>query len=148
MKKIKDTDMDKDPNAPGITAIMSYSKGFASSLGSGTVCLFEKQEEDNYRRIREIRVKYVNAGNIGTAGSVCVSKWSHVHSFPSDPFRPTQQRAEPGWEPEDWHHVHQSSRGDSGHQHRQRTAVQLQPVLFGDEQGRTVTFTSHTIVFN
>lgn len=74
MKKIKDADMDKDPNAPRITAILSYSKGFACSLGSGTVCLFEKQEEDNYRRIREIRVKYVNAGNIGTAGSVCVSK--------------------------------------------------------------------------
>ncbi|KAM8756594.1 cilia- and flagella-associated protein 57 [Acanthopagrus schlegelii] len=56
MKKIKDADMDKDPNAPRITAILSYSKGFACSLGSGTVCLFEKQEEDNYRRIREIRI--------------------------------------------------------------------------------------------
>jgi hypothetical protein len=42
---------------PRITAITSYSKGFACSAGPGTVCLFEKTEEkDNYRKTREIRV--------------------------------------------------------------------------------------------
>ncbi|XP_034724351.1 cilia- and flagella-associated protein 57 isoform X3 [Etheostoma cragini] len=56
MKKIKDIDVDGGPNVPRITAILSYSKGFACSLGSGTVCLFEKNEEDNYRRSKEIRI--------------------------------------------------------------------------------------------
>uniref|UniRef100_A0A8K9XMZ8 EML-like second beta-propeller domain-containing protein n=1 Tax=Oncorhynchus mykiss TaxID=8022 RepID=A0A8K9XMZ8_ONCMY len=42
---------------PRITAITSYSKGFACSAGPGTVCLFEKTEEkDNYRKTREIRI--------------------------------------------------------------------------------------------
>lgn len=42
---------------PRVTAITSYSKGFACSAGPGTVCLFEKTEEkDNYRKTREIRV--------------------------------------------------------------------------------------------
>ncbi|XP_027141761.1 cilia- and flagella-associated protein 57 isoform X2 [Larimichthys crocea] len=56
MKKITDADVDEGPNVPRITAILSYSKGFACSLGSGTVCLFEKNEEDSYRRSREIRI--------------------------------------------------------------------------------------------
>ncbi|XP_029582256.1 cilia and flagella associated protein 57 [Salmo trutta] len=42
---------------PRVTAITSYSKGFACSAGPGTVCLFEKTEEkDNYRKTREIRI--------------------------------------------------------------------------------------------
>ncbi|XP_054473374.1 cilia- and flagella-associated protein 57 [Anoplopoma fimbria] len=53
MKKIKETDNDQGPR---ITAILAYSKGFACSLGPGTVCLFEKNEEDGYRRSREIRI--------------------------------------------------------------------------------------------
>lgn len=73
MKKIKDTDADEGPSVPRITAILSYSKGFVCSLGSGTVCLFEKNEEDSYRRSRAIRVN-VNAGDSGTAGSEYVSK--------------------------------------------------------------------------
>lgn len=60
MKRIKDTDVDEGPNAPRIAAILSYSRGFACSLGSGTVCLFEKIEEDSYRRSREIRVNNNN----------------------------------------------------------------------------------------
>ncbi|XP_035517008.1 cilia- and flagella-associated protein 57 [Morone saxatilis] len=56
MTKIRDADINEGPNAPRITAILSYSKGFACSLGSGTVCLFEKNEEDSYRRSREIRI--------------------------------------------------------------------------------------------
>lgn len=73
MKKIKDTDVDGGPNVPRITAILSYSKGFACSLGSGIVCLFEKNEEDGYRRSKEIQVN-VHAGNSGTVGSVYVSE--------------------------------------------------------------------------
>ncbi|XP_075952842.1 cilia- and flagella-associated protein 57 [Anarhichas minor] len=53
MKKITDADVGEGPR---ITAILSYSKGFACSLGPGTVCLFEKSEEDGYRRSREIRM--------------------------------------------------------------------------------------------
>ncbi|XP_070706449.1 cilia- and flagella-associated protein 57 [Pempheris klunzingeri] len=55
MKKIKDADVDEGPSVSRITAILSYSKGFACSLGSGTVCLFEKNE-DSYRRRRDIRI--------------------------------------------------------------------------------------------
>lgn len=71
MKKIKDADVDESPDVSRVTAILSYSRGFACSLGAGTVCLFEKTEEDGYRRSREIRVN-VHAGNGGTVG-VCVS---------------------------------------------------------------------------
>ncbi|XP_028666683.1 cilia- and flagella-associated protein 57 [Erpetoichthys calabaricus] len=43
--------------APRITAVATYSKGFACSAGLGTVCVFEKTEEkDNYRRAREIQI--------------------------------------------------------------------------------------------
>ncbi|XP_074529308.1 cilia- and flagella-associated protein 57 [Halichoeres trimaculatus] len=56
MKKIKDTDVDGGPDVPRITAIVSYSKGFACSFGPGTVCLFEKTGEDGYRKIREIKI--------------------------------------------------------------------------------------------
>ncbi|XP_044067286.1 cilia- and flagella-associated protein 57 isoform X2 [Siniperca chuatsi] len=56
MQKIKDADVDEGPNVPRIRAILSYSKGFACSLGSGTVCLFEKNAEDSYRRSREIQI--------------------------------------------------------------------------------------------
>lgn len=65
--------------------------------------------------------------------TVCVSKWSYVCCCPSDPSR--QQWSDPGWESADWHHVFESIRGDSGPQHRKRTAVQLQPVLSGHQQG-------------
>uniref|UniRef100_A0A3Q1GAX6 Cilia and flagella associated protein 57 n=1 Tax=Acanthochromis polyacanthus TaxID=80966 RepID=A0A3Q1GAX6_9TELE len=44
------------PAVPRITAILSYSKGFACSLGPGTVCLFEKTEEDSYRKSREVQI--------------------------------------------------------------------------------------------
>ncbi|XP_022054738.2 cilia- and flagella-associated protein 57 [Acanthochromis polyacanthus] len=56
MKKIKDCDVDESPAVPRITAILSYSKGFACSLGPGTVCLFEKTEEDSYRKSREVQI--------------------------------------------------------------------------------------------
>ncbi|XP_068451125.1 cilia- and flagella-associated protein 57 [Clinocottus analis] len=53
MKKIRGNDVGEGPR---ITAILSYSKGFACSLGPGTVCLFEKTQLDGYRRSREIRI--------------------------------------------------------------------------------------------
>ncbi|KAM8915709.1 cilia- and flagella-associated protein 57 isoform 2-T2 [Spinachia spinachia] len=53
MKKIKDI---KVGEGPRITAILSHSRGFACSLGPGTVCLFERNKEDGYRRSREIRI--------------------------------------------------------------------------------------------
>ncbi|XP_042364189.1 cilia- and flagella-associated protein 57 [Plectropomus leopardus] len=56
MKRLKDTDVDEGPSLPRITAILSYSKGFACSLGSGTVCLFEMNEEDGYRKSWEMRI--------------------------------------------------------------------------------------------
>ncbi|XP_056292786.1 cilia- and flagella-associated protein 57 [Pseudoliparis swirei] len=53
IKKIRGSDVEEGPR---ITAILSYSKGFACSLGPGAVCLFEKTEEDGYRRSREMRI--------------------------------------------------------------------------------------------
>ncbi|XP_077948631.1 cilia and flagella associated protein 57 isoform X2 [Gasterosteus aculeatus] len=53
MKKIGDI---KGGEGPRITAILSHSRGFACSLGPGTVCLFERNKEDGYRRSREIRI--------------------------------------------------------------------------------------------
>ncbi|KAM7402726.1 hypothetical protein PAMP_017940 [Pampus punctatissimus] len=55
MKKIKYTDVDDGPAVSRVTAILSYSKGFACSTGPGSVCLFEKTE-DSYRKSREIRI--------------------------------------------------------------------------------------------
>ncbi len=69
MKKIKDDSVDKGPIVPCITAILSYSKGFACSLGPGTVWLFENGD-NSYRRSREIWVN-VNADNSDTAITVC-----------------------------------------------------------------------------
>ncbi|XP_047437739.1 cilia- and flagella-associated protein 57 [Mugil cephalus] len=56
MKKIKDADVNEGLTVPRVTAIFSYSKGFACSMGPGTVCLFEKTEEDSYRKSREIQI--------------------------------------------------------------------------------------------
>ncbi|GLD61367.1 cilia- and flagella-associated protein 57 [Lates japonicus] len=55
-RKIKDTDVDEAPSASRITAILSYSKGFVCSMGPGTVCLFEKTDEDSYRKSSEILI--------------------------------------------------------------------------------------------
>ncbi|XP_040890430.1 cilia- and flagella-associated protein 57 [Toxotes jaculatrix] len=55
-RKIKDTDVDEAPTVSRITAILSYSKGFVCSLGPGTVCLFEKTEEDSYRKTKDIQI--------------------------------------------------------------------------------------------
>ncbi|XP_043941309.1 cilia- and flagella-associated protein 57 [Protopterus annectens] len=42
---------------PRVTALVTYSKGFACSAGPGTVILFEKTEEKEfYRKNREIRI--------------------------------------------------------------------------------------------
>lgn len=68
MGKIKDTNVDKAPTVSGITAILSHSKGFACSVGPGTVCLFEKMEEDSYRKSREIQVNLNATDNIHSAG--------------------------------------------------------------------------------
>ncbi|XP_075995968.1 cilia- and flagella-associated protein 57 [Genypterus blacodes] len=58
-RKLMDSDVDQDPVdpvVPRITAILSYSRGFACSVGLGTVCLFEKTEEDAYRKTKEILI--------------------------------------------------------------------------------------------
>ncbi|XP_048844683.1 cilia- and flagella-associated protein 57 isoform X2 [Brienomyrus brachyistius] len=39
-----------------ITSIVAYSRGFACSAGKGTVCLFEKTEEKDYIKTREILI--------------------------------------------------------------------------------------------
>lgn len=56
MKKIRDSDLDARVYGPSITAVLSYSKGFACALATGTVYLFEKFPVDSYKRSREIQV--------------------------------------------------------------------------------------------
>ncbi|CAI5689000.1 cilia- and flagella-associated protein 57 isoform X2 [Oreochromis niloticus] len=56
VKKIKDANVDEGPSVPSITAILSYSKGFACSRGPGTVFLFEQTDESGYRKTREIKI--------------------------------------------------------------------------------------------
>ncbi|XP_060925292.1 cilia- and flagella-associated protein 57 [Limanda limanda] len=55
-RMIRDTDVDEASTVSRITAILSYSKGFVCSMGPGTVCLFEKTEEDSYRKSRGIKI--------------------------------------------------------------------------------------------
>ncbi|XP_071773803.2 cilia and flagella associated protein 57 [Centroberyx gerrardi] len=54
--KIEDADVEEGPITPRVTAILSYSKGFACSAGPSTICLYEKNEDDSYRKTREIRI--------------------------------------------------------------------------------------------
>nr|XP_004559935.1 cilia- and flagella-associated protein 57 isoform X2 [Maylandia zebra] len=56
VKKIKDANVNEGPSVPSITAILSYSKGFACSRGPGTVFLFEQTDENGYRKTREIKI--------------------------------------------------------------------------------------------
>lgn len=57
MKRIRTTDLNEKPIGLRVTAVVSYSKGFACSLGSGRVCLFVKNENDSFTRSRDIWVK-------------------------------------------------------------------------------------------
>lgn len=41
---------------PRVTAIVGYSSGFVCSAGPGTVCLFEKIEDDQYKKSKDIKV--------------------------------------------------------------------------------------------
>uniref|UniRef100_A0A3Q4MYG6 Cilia and flagella associated protein 57 n=1 Tax=Neolamprologus brichardi TaxID=32507 RepID=A0A3Q4MYG6_NEOBR len=56
VKKIKDANVNEGPSVPSITAILSYSKGFACSRGPGTVFLFVQTDENGYRKAREIKI--------------------------------------------------------------------------------------------
>uniref|UniRef100_A0A667XCB5 Cilia and flagella associated protein 57 n=1 Tax=Myripristis murdjan TaxID=586833 RepID=A0A667XCB5_9TELE len=57
MEKVEDGEEGESPVAACVTAILSYSKGLICSTGPGTVCLFEKTEEDGYRKTKEIRIR-------------------------------------------------------------------------------------------
>ncbi|KAL1279856.1 hypothetical protein QQF64_014456 [Cirrhinus molitorella] len=56
--KSEKQDSNETPSAfPRVTAILGYSNGFACSAGPGTVCLFEKiEEEDQYKKTKEIKI--------------------------------------------------------------------------------------------
>ncbi|XP_037535006.1 cilia- and flagella-associated protein 57 [Nematolebias whitei] len=56
VKRIKEAFTNEGLAFSRITAILPYSKGFICSTGPGTVCLFEKTQEDSYRMSREILV--------------------------------------------------------------------------------------------
>ncbi|XP_029288716.1 LOW QUALITY PROTEIN: cilia- and flagella-associated protein 57 [Cottoperca gobio] len=88
MKKIKATDVDEGPYVPRVTAILSYSKGFACSLGSGTVCLFEKNKEGSYRRSREIRIpthsSELTPAECQVIGTMCMSPAEETLAISTD----------------------------------------------------------------
>ncbi|XP_060758450.1 cilia- and flagella-associated protein 57-like [Neoarius graeffei] len=46
----------RSPTTRHITAIMPYSKGFACAAGAGIVYLYEKNEEHDYMKTKEIRI--------------------------------------------------------------------------------------------
>ncbi|XP_011473927.1 cilia- and flagella-associated protein 57 [Oryzias latipes] len=54
--RLKEAEVVESLSACPITAVFSYSKGFVCSTGPGTACLFEKMEQDSYRRSREIQI--------------------------------------------------------------------------------------------
>ncbi|KAM4581818.1 cilia- and flagella-associated protein 57 [Fundulus diaphanus] len=56
VRRIKEGDVNEGVTLFRITAIRSYSKGFVCSTGPGTVCLFERMEEDIYKKSREIQI--------------------------------------------------------------------------------------------
>lgn len=69
MKKINENDVSEGPTVSCITAILSYSKGFVCTVCPDTICLFEKAEEDTYKKSREIQVN-VPLSNENVGGTV------------------------------------------------------------------------------
>lgn len=67
VRRIKATELSENPIGLRVTAVVSYSKGFACSLGSGRVCLFVKNQNDTFTRSRDIWVRelfHLQAGSI------------------------------------------------------------------------------------
>ncbi|XP_041639690.1 cilia- and flagella-associated protein 57 [Cheilinus undulatus] len=56
IKRTEDNDEEEDPSVAHITAIVSYSRGFACSFGPGTVYCFERNKDNGYRKSREIQI--------------------------------------------------------------------------------------------
>ncbi|KAL3977716.1 pleckstrin-like domain containing family A member 3 [Sarotherodon galilaeus] len=76
VKKIKDANVDEGPSVPSITAILSYSKGFACSRGPGTVFLFEQTDDNGYRKTREIKIPvdaYWTSAEYQQIDTICIS---------------------------------------------------------------------------
>ncbi|KAG1932003.1 cilia- and flagella-associated protein 57 [Pimephales promelas] len=69
VQKAKSQSEKQDSNEPSsalprVTAIVSYSSGFVCSAGPGTVCLFEKiEEEDQYKKTKDIKIPPEVFGN-------------------------------------------------------------------------------------
>uniref|UniRef100_H3CPL1 Cilia and flagella associated protein 57 n=1 Tax=Tetraodon nigroviridis TaxID=99883 RepID=H3CPL1_TETNG len=54
MKRIKGSDLSQNPTGLRVASVVSFSRGFACSLGSGRICLFVKNENDSFTRSRDI----------------------------------------------------------------------------------------------
>ena len=55
--RLRRTNHPDNVSPPAVTAIVSYSKGFACAVGLGTVHLYEKADDKEYfKRVREIKV--------------------------------------------------------------------------------------------
>ncbi|RVE72493.1 hypothetical protein OJAV_G00042240 [Oryzias javanicus] len=67
-----------------IMVVLSYSKGFVCSTGPGTACLFEKMEQDSYRRSREIQIPPDPQGDFLTAADC-----QEIHSMCMSPAEET-----------------------------------------------------------
>ena len=46
-----------------VTALVSFSKGFACAVGPGLVYMFERTDEKEYKKLREVHVSTRNCGN-------------------------------------------------------------------------------------
>uniref|UniRef100_A0A3Q1ITP4 EML-like second beta-propeller domain-containing protein n=1 Tax=Anabas testudineus TaxID=64144 RepID=A0A3Q1ITP4_ANATE len=84
------TDVDEASAVSRITAILSYSKGFMCSMGPGSVCLFEKTEEDSYRKSREIQIppdpysNEVTAAECQEVDTMCISPAEETLAISTD----------------------------------------------------------------
>ncbi|XP_056119583.1 cilia- and flagella-associated protein 57 [Rhinichthys klamathensis goyatoka] len=69
VQRAKSQSEKQDSNEPSsallrVTAIVGYSSGFVCSAGPGTVCLFEKiEEEDQYKKTKDIKIPPEVFGN-------------------------------------------------------------------------------------
>ncbi len=120
---------------PRVTAVVGYSNGFACSAGPGTVCLFEKrEEEDQYKKTKEIKVNDIFSFK-------CSREWVRLilTGFSclvlSDSSRTVQYWSQFCRAAGNQHSVHQSVRRDPGRQHRPRAALRHQPLASRAEQG-------------
>ncbi|KAM4741198.1 cilia- and flagella-associated protein 57 [Anableps anableps] len=90
VRRIKEGNVKEGVALCRITAILSYSKGFVCSTGPGTVSLFEKIEEDIYRKSREIQIppapvsSDLTSAHCQEVDTICISPTEEMLAISTD----------------------------------------------------------------